>query len=54
MERPALRRLLDDVEVGLIDVVVVYKIDRLTPEAFWRFAVLFLKLVDGHYQHWNA
>ena len=30
MERPALRRLLDDVEVGKIDVVVVYKIDRLT------------------------
>ena len=30
MERPALRRLLADVEAGLIDVVVVYKIDRLT------------------------
>ena len=30
MERPALRKLLDDVEAGLIDVVVVYKIDRLT------------------------
>ena len=30
MERPALRRLLDDVEAGRIDVVVVYKIDRLT------------------------
>lgn len=30
MERPALRRLLDDVEAGKIDVVVVYKIDRLT------------------------
>ncbi len=30
MERPGLRRLLDDVDAGLIDVVVVYKIDRLT------------------------
>jgi DNA invertase Pin-like site-specific DNA recombinase len=30
MERPALRRLLADVDAGLIDVVVVYKIDRLT------------------------
>ncbi|WP_057883337.1 recombinase family protein [Tsuneonella troitsensis] len=30
MERPGLRKLLADVEAGLIDVVVVYKIDRLT------------------------
>lgn len=30
MERPALKRLLDDVDRGLIDVVVVYKVDRLT------------------------
>jgi len=30
MERPALQRLLSDVDAGLIDVVVVYKIDRLT------------------------
>jgi site-specific DNA recombinase len=30
MERPALRRLLADVEAGKIDVVVVYKVDRLT------------------------
>lgn len=30
MERPALKRLLSDIETGLIDVVVVYKIDRLT------------------------
>jgi len=30
MERPALMRLLADVDSGLIDVVVVYKIDRLT------------------------
>ncbi len=30
MERPALQRLLADVDAGLVDVVVVYKIDRLT------------------------
>src|SRR5690554_7272035 len=30
MERPALRRLLADIEAGLIDTVVVYKVDRLT------------------------
>src|SRR3546814_7910214 len=28
MERPALRRLMDDIEDGKIDIVVVYKIDR--------------------------
>ena len=30
MERPALQRLLEDVQNGLIKVVVVYKVDRLT------------------------
>jgi site-specific DNA recombinase len=30
MERPALQRLLLDVTAGKIDVVVVYKVDRLT------------------------
>src|SRR6202011_246210 len=30
MERPALKRLLADIGAGLIDVVVVYKVDRLT------------------------
>lgn len=30
MERPALQRLLADIEAGLVDVVVVYKVDRLT------------------------
>lgn len=30
MERPGLQQLLADIEVGLVDVVVVYKIDRLT------------------------
>jgi len=30
MERPALKRLLADVAAGKVDVVVVYKVDRLT------------------------
>jgi site-specific DNA recombinase len=30
MERPALQRLLADIGDGLIDIVVVYKVDRLT------------------------
>jgi site-specific DNA recombinase len=30
MERPALQRLLEDVRMNKIDVVVVYKVDRLT------------------------
>jgi len=30
MERPALRRMMAEVEAGKIDVVVVYKVDRLT------------------------
>ena len=30
IERPALKRLMADIEAGRIDIVVVYKIDRLT------------------------
>src|SRR5919199_1977908 len=30
MDRPALQRLLADVQSGRVDVVVVYKVDRLT------------------------
>jgi DNA invertase Pin-like site-specific DNA recombinase len=30
MDRPALQRMLDDIRAGKIDVVVVYKVDRLT------------------------
>lgn len=30
MERPALRRLLGDIDRGLVDCVVVYKVDRLS------------------------
>ncbi|WP_343068218.1 recombinase family protein [Mesorhizobium sangaii] len=41
LERPCLKRLLRDVEAGLVDVVVVYKIDRLS-----RSLMDFSKLVD--------
>jgi DNA invertase Pin-like site-specific DNA recombinase len=41
LERPALRRLLADIEAGRIDLVVVYKIDRLT-----RSLMDFSKLVE--------
>src|ERR1039458_3152921 len=37
MERPALQRLLTDINQGLIDVVVVYKVDRL-PRSLTDFA----------------
>ena len=30
LERPALKRLVADIQDGLVDVVVVYKIDRLS------------------------
>jgi site-specific DNA recombinase len=41
LERPALKRLIRDVEAGLADVVVVYKIDRLS-----RSLTDFSKLVE--------
>jgi DNA invertase Pin-like site-specific DNA recombinase len=59
LERPALRRLLSDIEAGLIDVVVVYKIDRLSRslmdfsrliEAFDRNGVTFVSVT----QHFNT
>jgi DNA invertase Pin-like site-specific DNA recombinase len=41
IERPGLKRLMADIEAGRIDIVVVYKIDRLT-----RSLTDFSKLVD--------
>ena len=41
LERPALQRLLTDIEAGKIDIVVVYKVDRLT-----RSLIDFAKLVE--------
>jgi site-specific DNA recombinase len=46
IERPALKRLLADVEAGRIDVVVVYKIDRLS-----RSMLDFLKLIEVFEAH---
>ncbi|MFT8247272.1 recombinase family protein [Roseomonas sp. BN140053] len=46
LERPALKRLLADIERGLVDVVVVYKIDRLS-RALMDFAKL-VELFDAH------
>jgi site-specific DNA recombinase len=46
LERPALKRLLTDVEAGKIDIVLVYKIDRLS-----RSMLDFLKLVETFERH---
>ncbi len=42
LERPALKRLLGDVEAGKVDVIVVYKVDRLT-----RSLADFAKIVEA-------
>lgn len=41
LDRPALQQLLKDIDAGLVDVIVVYKIDRLT-----RSLADFAKLVE--------
>ena len=46
LERPALKRLLADIEAGLVDVIVVYKIDRLS-----RSLMDFAKLVETFEAH---
>lgn len=46
IERPGLRRLMADIEAGKIDIVVVYKIDRLT-----RNLTDFAKLVEVFDRH---
>ena len=46
VERPALQRLLADVRAGKIDVIVVYKVDRLT-RSLADFAKL-VELFDAH------
>jgi len=42
LERPALKRLLADIDAGKIDIVVVYKVDRLT-----RSLLDFARLVEA-------
>src|ERR1035438_10226206 len=42
LERPALKRLLEDVEANKVDTIVVYKVDRLT-----RSLADFAKIVEA-------
>ena len=53
MERPALQRLLTDIRSGRIDVVVTYKVDRLT-----RSLADFARLIETFDKHavsrWGA
>jgi site-specific DNA recombinase len=46
LDRPALRRLLADVQAGRIDIVVVYKVDRLS-----RSLLDFHKLIELFERH---
>jgi len=46
MERPGLKRLMRDIQDGKIDIVVVYKIDRLS-----RSLADFAKMVEIFDQH---
>jgi site-specific DNA recombinase len=46
LERPALKRLMADIQAGAVDVVVVYKIDRLS-----RSLMDFAKLVEVFERH---
>ncbi len=46
MDRPALRRLMADIQMGKVDIVVVYKIDRLS-----RSLADFARMVDVFDRH---
>lgn len=46
MDRPGLQALITDIKAGLIDIIVVYKVDRLT-----RSLTDFAKLVDVFDEH---
>ena len=46
MERPAVKRLMADLKQGLVDIVVVYKVDRLT-RSLADFAKI-VEILDGH------
>ena len=41
LDRPALQGLIADIEAGRVDVIVIYKIDRLT-----RSLMAFIRLID--------
>ena len=46
MERPALKQLLVDIEAGKVNVVIVYKVDRLT-----RSLTDFAKIIERFDKH---
>ena len=46
LERPGLQRLLADIDAGLVEQIVVYKVDRLT-----RSLSDFAKLVERCFRH---
>ena len=46
MERPALKQLMEDIEAGKVNVVVVYKVDRLT-----RSLTDFAKIIERFDKH---
>ena len=46
LDRPALRRLLTDIEAGKVDLVVCYKVDRLS-----RSLLDFAKMMETFEQH---
>lgn len=46
MERPAVKHLMADLKEGLVDIVVVYKVDRLT-RSLADFAKI-VEILDGH------
>lgn len=46
MDRPALRRLMNDIEAGKVDCVVVYKVDRLS-----RSLLDFAKMMETFEKH---
>ena len=59
IERPALKRLMEDIEAGRIDCVIVYKVDRLSRslldfarvmETFDKYSVSFVSVT----QHFNT
>ncbi len=56
MERPALKRLIEDIKAGKVNIVVVYKIDRLTRalmdlsklvEVFEQYGVTFVSITQS-------
>ena len=59
IERPALKRLMEDIQAGKIDCVIIYKVDRLSRslldfarvmETFDKFSVSFVSVT----QHFNT